>query len=104
MNDSMDDWPVDQAADGAPVPPVGSYVTARRVSDGKRITGVIDDNRAGVFITGPAGRHALTARLWDFTVHSEAATIPASDQVDREELFFTVLTYPELLDGLHEAA
>lgn len=63
-------WPPDLDAHGQPVPDIGSYVTARRLSDGLIRHGMVVDNRAGVFLDGPAGRHVLTAVLWEFTVHS----------------------------------
>lgn len=46
------------------VPPVGAHVEAIRVSDGLILTGTVTENRCGLFLDGPTGRHVLTAALW----------------------------------------
>ncbi|WP_063782859.1 hypothetical protein [Streptomyces sp. XY533] len=67
------DWQLTQAWPGDPtlggyVPPVGEHVFCYRPSDGKAHCGVVDDNRAGLFLTTCAGgRVALTAERWAVT-------------------------------------
>lgn len=74
MSDPLAQWPTDLDAAGDPVPPPGSVVAARRISDDRALIGVVEDNRAGVFLKcdGEEFGHVLTASLWEFAVLSPA--------------------------------
>ncbi|WP_030764697.1 hypothetical protein [Streptomyces sp. NRRL F-2664] len=67
------DWQFTQAWPGDPtcggyVPRVGEHVFCYRPSDGASRCGIVDDNRAGLFLTTCAGeRVALTAERWAAT-------------------------------------
>lgn len=72
------DWQFTRACPGGPtvngyVPPVGEHVVCYRPDDGEVIRcGVVDDNRAGLFLTCCDGRKVvLTAAQW--IVHPVAA-------------------------------
>lgn len=57
-------WPGDETLGGY-VPRVGEHVFCYRPSDGASRCGVVDDNRAGLFLTTCAGgRVVLTAERW----------------------------------------
>lgn len=64
------DWCLTQAFPGDPtlsgyVPPVGQHIHCYRPSDGETHCGIVDENRAGLFITCCNGRRiVLTAANW----------------------------------------
>ena len=60
----LDAQPADPCADG-PGPAVGATVECVRASDGKVLTGLVEENRLGLFLlTDAQARVVLTAALW----------------------------------------
>lgn len=83
--DAIDlDWQFTQAHPGDPaansiVPPVGAHVFCHRPTDGATHCGIVDDNRAGLFITRCNGhRVVLTAANWEVHVTVGADTCKAA--------------------------
>lgn len=67
-------WPGDETLSGY-VPRIGEHVVCHRPADGATRCGVVDDNRAGLFLTVcGGGRMVLTAERWAVTPVRPGAT------------------------------